>query len=145
MSIDINVHISAEPALMEAMKAIADAVAVTHINHLNDLAVGPQSNPPAPKKDKPIESTKKEEKPAPEPEDAKQEAPKPNPDDIIAESLQVKYRKLVQTYCDKVGKDGKDAVKKWLTDNGFGRISQLTYKGADDFTAFLEGEVKKSA
>ena len=156
MAIDINVHISAEPALVNALEAIANAVAVCKITKLNDLAVGPQSNPPTPKKDKPIESTKKAEKPAPEPQ-AKQEEPKAeaqeaepvkpehNPDDVIAPKLQAKYREMVRTYCEKVGNDGKETVRKWLNDNGFERISQLTYKGADDFTQFLEGEVSRSA
>ncbi len=141
MAIDINVHISAEPALVNALEAIANAVAVCKITALND--------------NKPIESSK-QEKPAPEPqakpEEPKEEAPKaeaaepePNPDDIIATNLQAKYRELVKTYCEKVGKDGKETVKKWLNDNGFERISQLTYKGAEAFTQFLEGEVSKCA
>lgn len=140
MAIDINVRISAEPALVNALEAIANAVAVCKITALND--------------NKPIESSKQEKpvpKPQAKPEEPKEEAPKaeaaepePNPDDIIDKSLIPSIRKTAGTFSAS-RPDGKEVIKKWLNDNGFKGLASLTYKGAEDFTAFLENEVKKNA
>jgi hypothetical protein len=142
---DINIRITADGALVNALSDIAGAIAAVSIanagkdGHLPPktvLADKPKAEPPkmpktelkgepvSPAKAKEIESLVKDT---------------PSPDDVIDPKVIPKVRAVVSKFCTKVGKDeGHAAVKKWLADNGFGGLSKLTYKGMDDFIAFLE-------
>lgn len=144
MSMDINIRITADGALVNALSDIAGAIAAVSIanagkdGHLPPKTVQadkPKAEAPkAPKaelKGEPVSPAKAKEIEA--------LVNTPSPDDVIAPKVIPKVRAVVSKYCDKVGKDeGHAAVKKWLTDNGFGGLSKLTYKGMDDFIAFLE-------
>jgi hypothetical protein len=144
MSMDINIRITADGALVNALSDIAGAIAAVSIantgkdGHLPPKTVQadkPKAEAPkAPKtelKGEPVSPAKAKEIEA--------LVNTPNPDDVIDTKVIPKVRAVVAKYCDKVGKDeGHAAVKKWLADNGFGGLSKLTYKGMDAFIAFLE-------
>ena len=146
MSMDINIRITADGALVNALSDIAGAIAAVSIANAGKDG---QLPPKTVQADKPKAETvktpaKAELKGEPvSPAKAKEiEAlvkDTPSPDDVIDPKVIPKVRAVVAKYCNKVGKDeGHAAVKKWLADNGFGGLSKLTYKGMDAFIAFLE-------
>lgn len=156
MEINVNIRLSAEPELTRTLETIANAVAAIKICTMAEnnpevekklSALVKETKAPEPTKAKKAEPVKKEpakaetadEKTAPD-------APTNNRDEIIDKKLWPKYRNLVTKYCGKVGeKKGREDVKNWLNDNGFGGISKLTYAGADNFVAFLGVEVSGDA
>jgi hypothetical protein len=145
---DINIRITADGALVNALSDIAGAIAAVSIanagkdGHLPPKTV--QADKPKAEAPKAPKAPKAELKGEPiSPAKAKEiEAlvkDTPSPDDIIDPKVIPKVRAVVSKFCTKVGKDeGHAAVKKWLADNGFGGLSKLTYKGMDAFIAFLE-------
>lgn len=153
MSIDINIHISADSALVNAISDVAGALAAVSIAKTGRTEVALPEKPakkqePAPLAGKP--ATPKEAKAindmlsVPAPSD-----PKPNPGDIIDKKLHVSLRKAVATYCQKMGdnaeskQQGKENVRKWLQDRNLQGLSAMTYKDMDEFIAFLEAEAKE--
>lgn len=145
MSMDINIRITADGALVNALSDIAGAIAAVSIaNAGKDGHLPPKTvQADKPKAEAP-KTPKTELKGEPvSPAKAKEiEAlvkDTPSPDDVIDPKVIPKVRAVVSKFCTKVGKDeGHAAVKKWLADNGFGGLSKLTYKGMDAFIAFLE-------
>lgn len=151
MEINVNIRLSAEPELTRTLETIANAVAAIKICTMaeDDPEVGKKLSAPV-KETKAPEPTKakKTEPVKEEPADDKTapETPTNNPDDIVKKTELPKFRELVAAYCNKVGEEqGKADVKKWLTDNGFGGLSKLTYAGADNLVAFLGVDVKDDA
>ena len=154
MSIDINIHISADDQLVNAVSDVAGAlaaVAIAKTGHTEVVLPAKKTETKTEHKEalnsKP--HTAKEEKAindmlsVPAPSD-----PKPNPGDIIDKKLHVSLRKAVATYCQKMGdnaesKHGKENVRKWLQDRNLQGLSAMTYKDMDDFIAFLEAEAKE--
>lgn len=141
---DINIRITADGALVNALSDIAGAIAAVSIaNAGKDGHLPPKTVPADKPKAEAPKAPKAELKGEPvTPAKAKEiEAlvNTPSPDDVIDSKVIPKVRAVVSKYCAKVGKDeGHAAVKKWLADNGFGGLSKLTYKGMDAFIAFLE-------
>lgn len=149
---DINIHITADSALVCALSDIAGALAAVSIAKTgNEVHLPPKTTP------KPQEA-KKPEAPKAEPgaelkgdpvspakaKEINDLVKQPAPDEVIDKKLIKKVREVVSAYCDRIGKDaGHDNVKKWLGDKGFGGLSKLTYKGMDDFIAFMEAEMKE--
>lgn len=161
MEINVNIRLSAEPELTRTLETIANAVAAIKICTMaeDDPDIGKklsapvkETKAPEPTKAKKAEPVKvdpaKAETAKEEPADDKTapETPTNNPNDIVKKTELPKFRELVAAYCNKVGEEqGKANVKKWLTDNGFGGLSKLTYAGADNLVAFLGVEVKDDA
>ena len=151
MEINVNIRLSAEPELTRTLETIANAVAAIKICTMaeDDPDVGKKLSAPVKETKAPEPTkTKKAEPAKEEPADDKTapETPTNNPDDIVKKTELPKFRELVAAYCNKVGEEqGKADVKKWLTDNGFGGLSKLTYAGADNLVAFLGVEVKDDA
>jgi hypothetical protein len=156
MSIDINVHISADGALVNALSDIASCLAAVSIaktgntqTPLPEKTVEAPAEKEAGKELKGTAHTPKEEKAindmlaVPAPSD-----PKPDPNAIIDKKLHVSLRKAVGAYCQRMGdnaesKTGKENVRKWLQDRNLQGLSALTYKDMDEFLAFLEAAAKE--
>ena len=159
---DINIRISADSALVNALSDIAGALAAVSIANQGKDGHLPPKTTPAPKAEAKApakEAPKAEAKTEAKTEELKGEpvsaakAKEINdlmktgaPDEIIDKSLIKKVRAVVSAYCERIGKDaGHDNVKKWLADKGYGGLSKLTYKGMDEFIAFMENEMKEVA
>lgn len=161
MSIDINIHISADGAFVQALSDIAGSLAAVSIAKTGNTqvtlpvqeeksakkqeSVPPIGKPATPKEEKAINDILS----TPAPSD-----PKPSPDEVIDKKLHVGLRKAVGAYCKRLGdneesKKGHDAVRNWLQERHLQGLSSLTYKDMDDFLEFLgeatKEEVKESA
>lgn len=150
MEINVNIRLSAAPELTRTLETIANAVAAIKICTMaeEDPDVGKKLSAPV-KETKAPEPTKAEKtEPAKDEPTGDKTAPDAptnnNPDEIIDKSLIPSIRKTAGTFSAS-RPDGKEVIKKWLNDNGFKGLASLTYKGAEDFTVFLENEVKKNA
>jgi hypothetical protein len=155
---DINIRISADSALVNALSDIAGALAAVSIAKQGKDGHLPPKTTPAPKVEAKAPA-KEAPKAEPKTEELKGEPVSPAktkeindlmktgaPDEIIDKSLIKKVRAVVSAYCERIGKDaGHDNVKKWLADKGYGGLSKLTYKGMDEFIAFMENEMKEVA
>lgn len=81
---------------------------------------------PAPKEEAPkVEEPKKEEAPAPVPAPKKEE--KTSPADL---------RTMCAEYCHKVP-DGKANIKRWLTDKGYKKVSDISEEDLGEFKALV--------
>ena len=148
---DINIHITADNALVNALSDVAGALAAVSIAQSGkDGHLPPKTVPEPPK-----EAPKADDKPAPKAE-LKGETVSPakakeindlvqtgNADEIIDPKTLLKVRALVGEYCKVVGRDeGRENIKNWLNENNFAGLTKLTYKGKDALVAFIEAEVK---
>lgn len=85
-----------------------------------------KKNAPAPKEEAPkVEEPKKEEAPTPEPAPKKEE--KTSPADL---------RTMCAEYCHKVP-DGKANIKRWLTDKGYKKVSDISEEDLPEFKALV--------
>jgi hypothetical protein len=167
LSIDINIHISADDQLVNAISDVAGCLAAMSMAKTGVAAVPlPEKTVSAPtvpaeKRKEPGEGNDTKEMLG-KPMTAKQEKevndilsvtapsdPKPDPNAIIDKKLHVSLRKAVATYCQKMGdnaeskQQGKENVRKWLQDRNLQGLSAMTYKDMDEFIAFLEAEAKE--
>ena len=163
MSIDINVnvHISADNNLLNAVSDFAGCLAVISAAgagnttaRLPEKTVEPPKAPAKPaEKAKATKDTKTEEKPLtgepvspakakeindlvkePESKKAEKKTEAPNPDAQIDKGELPELRKKMRAYTDK-NADGKENIKKWLADHGAARVSEILNK---DLPSFLE-------
>ena len=143
---DINIRISADSALVNALSDIAGALAAVSIANQGKDGHLPPKTTPAPKAEAKTEELKGEPVSAAKAKEINDLMKTGAPDEIIDKSLIKKVRAVVSAYCERIGKDaGHDNVKKWLADKGYGGLSKLTYKGMDEFIAFMENEMKEVA
>ena len=90
---------------------------------------------PAPKEEAPkVEEPKKEEAPAPVPAPKKEE-PKPEPKKEEKTSP-ADLRTMCAEYCHKVP-DGKANIKRWLTDKGYKKVSDISEEDLGEFKALV--------
>ena len=166
MSIDINIHISADDQLVNALSDIAGCMAAVSMAKAGAAAVPlPEKTVSAPtaaaEKRKEQGNGNDTKEMLGKPMTAKQEKevndilsvtapsdPKPDPNAIIDKKLHVSLRKAVGAYCQRMGdnaesKTGKENVRKWLQDRNLQGLSALTYKDMDEFLAFLEAAAKE--
>lgn len=166
MSWDINIHISADDQLVNAISDVAGCLAAMSMAKTGVAAVPlPEKTVSAPTV--PAEKRKEQGKGNDtkemlgKPMTAKQDKevndilsvtapsdPKPDPNAIIDKKLHVSLRKAVGAYCQRMGdnaesKTGKENVRKWLQDRNLQGLSALTYKDMDEFLAFLEAAAKE--
>lgn len=91
----------------------------------------------AAKKEAPAKAPKKEDadmKPAPEPAPKKEE-PKPEPKKEEKTSP-ADLRTMCAEYCHKVP-DGKANIKRWLTDKGYKKVSDINEEDLPEFKALV--------
>lgn len=94
----------------------------------------------ASKKEAPVQATKKED---PKPEEAdmkptpapKKEEPKPEPKKEEKTSP-ADLRTMCAEYCHKVP-DGKANIKRWLTDKGYKKVSDINEEDLTEFKAMV--------
>lgn len=94
----------------------------------------------ASKKEAPVQATKKED---PKPEEAdmkptpapKKEEPKPEPKKEEKTSP-ADLRAMCAEYCHKVP-DGKANIKRWLTDKGYKKVSDINEEDLTEFKAMV--------
>ncbi|MBR1694225.1 MAG: hypothetical protein IJ709_02330 [Selenomonas sp.] len=161
MSIDINVHITADSGLVNAISDFAGCLAVISAAqagnanmHLPEKTVEPPQAPAKPaEKAKATKNTKAEEKPLtgepvssakakeindlvkePKSKKAEEKTEAPNPDAQIDKGELPELRKKMRAYTDK-NADGKENIKKWLAEHGVARVSEILNK---DLPSFLE-------
>lgn len=161
MSIDINVHITADSGLVNAISDFAGCLAVisaaqagkTDVRLPEKTVKSPKAPAKPAEKAKATKDTKAEEKPLtgepvspakakeindlvkePESKKAEEKTEAPNPDAQIDKGELPELRKKMRAYTDK-NADGKENIKKWLAEHGAARVSEILNK---DLPAFLE-------
>lgn len=88
----------------------------------------------APKKEEP-KPEEADMKPAPEPKPApKKEEPKPEPKK--EKTSPADLRTMCAEYCHKVP-DGKANIKRWLTDKGYKKVSDISEEDLPEFKALV--------
>jgi hypothetical protein len=156
INMDINIHITADSALVNALSDIAGALAAVSIAQSGKDGHLPPKTVPEPPKEAPKADAKAAPKAEPKKEELKGETVSPakakeindlmqtgNADEIIDPKTLLKVRALVGEYCKVVGREeGRENIKNWLNENNFAGLTKLTYKGKDTLVAFVEAEVK---
>lgn len=119
-----------------AAKAVAEVVIDTVKKEakakIEKQAAKKEAPAPAPKKEEP-KPADADMKPTPEPAPKKEE-PKPEPKK--EKTSPADLRTMCAEYCHKVP-DGKANIKRWLTDKGYKKVSDISEEDLPEFRAMV--------